>query len=425
MPVTAPIKKNTDDSGDDRALGKRSWWRGLGPGIITASVVIGPGSIVVSSTVGASFGYGMLWALLVTGSFMLLFASMATRVGVLNGKSALRLTADCYGRWLAVLVGVLAFAVCASFQMGNYLACSTALETLTGVDGSLWIGVVGAVAFIFVFIARELYRWIEKVMVALVLVMLASFLANLAIARPDPLGMIGGLVPRGWGLESTGLMIALVATTFSVIAALYQSTLAQQKGWKADDLSGAVRGSLTGVSVLVVVTLMIMITAATVLSGEQIDGAAHLAAQLEPLLGRSAIILFSLGFLAAAFSSTIVNAMIGGGLLADGLGFSSDVNAWSTRVFTGAAMAVGLGAGAWLMKTGTPVEGIVLAQQSTILAVPLCALVLILLANDRRVVGEKGNRWWVNVWAGFAFLVLLGMSVYRGWQFVGGLFDKA
>ena len=392
----------------------------MGPGIITASVVIGPGSIVVSSSVGAAFGYGMLWALLITGSFMLLFTAMATRIGVLKRESALTQTAQIYGRWLAVIVGVLAFTVTASFQMGNYLACSTALETLTGVDGTVWIGVVGAAAFLLVFATRELYRWIERVMMALILVMIISFVVNLAIARPDVLGILLGLIPRGWGLEATGLMAALVATTFSVIAALYQSTLAQQKGWKAEDMKRAVRGSLRGVSVLLVVTFMIMVTSATVLRGEEIRDAAHLAAQLEPLLGTTAVVLFSLGFFAAAFSSTIVNAMVGGGLLADGLGLSANVNAWSTRIFTGIAMAVGFVAGLYLMKAGTPIDGIILAQKSTILAVPLCALVIILLANHPRVVGEHRMPWWANAWAGVAFLVLCGMSVFRIWEMVSG-----
>ena len=59
-------------------------------------------------------------------------ARMVARIGVLNERSLLSLTAQHYGRWLAVAVGLLAFLVTASFQMSNYLACSTALESLTG-----------------------------------------------------------------------------------------------------------------------------------------------------------------------------------------------------------------------------------------------------------------------------------------------------
>ena len=404
---------------DSKPAERRSLLRSLGPGFITAAVVIGPGSITVASKIGASAGMSLLWAIIVAGSFMMLFTSMSARIGVLNKQSLLTVTAFHYGRWLAVLMGLLAFTVCASFQMGNYLACATALATLTGLGEMAWIGIVGAMALAFIFAARRLYQAIEKVMLALVIVMLAAFIGNLLVARPNVLDMLSGLIPRAWPTGMTGLVTAMVATTFSVIAALYQSTLAQQKGWGAHDLRTGLRDTLAGIGVLVGISLVITMTAATVLRGSTIDNAATLAAQLQPLLGNTAVILFSLGFLAASFSSTVVNPMIGGGLLADSLGMESNINATPTRLFTAVGMAVGMAAGFYTLGTGTPIEGIVIAQKSTILAVPLCALVMILLANDRRVVGEHRNSLGANAWASIAFLVLLAMSVFRILEMVG------
>ena len=404
---------------DSKPAERRSLLRSLGPGFITAAVVIGPGSITVASKIGASAGMSLLWAIIVAGSFMMLFTSMSARIGVLNKQSLLTVTAFHYGRWLAVLMGLLAFTVCASFQMGNYLACATALATLTGLGEMAWIGIVGAMALAFIFAARRLYQAIEKVMLALVIVMLAAFIGNLLVARPNVLDMLSGLIPRAWPTGMTGLVTAMVATTFSVIAALYQSTLAQQKGWGAHDLRTGLRDTLAGIGVLVGISLVITMTAATVLRGSTIDNAATLAAQLQPLLGNTAVILFSLGFLAASFSSTVVNAMIGGGLLADSLGMESNINATPTRLFTAVGMAVGMAAGFYTLGTGTPIEGIVIAQKTTILAVPLCALVMILLANDRRVVGEHRNSLGANAWASLAFLVLLAMSVFRILEMVG------
>ena len=404
---------------DSKPAERRSLLRSLGPGFITAAVVIGPGSITVASKIGASAGMSLLWAIIVAGSFMMLFTSMSARIGVLNKQSLLTVTAFHYGRWLAVLMGLLAFTVCASFQMGNYLACATALATLTGLGEMAWIGIVGAMALAFIFAARRLYQAIEKVMLALVIVMLAAFIGNLLVARPNVLDMLSGLIPRAWPTGMTGLVTAMVATTFSVIAALYQSTLAQQKGWGAHDLRTGLRDTLAGIGVLVGISLVITMTAATVLRGSTIDNAATLAAQLQPLLGNTAVILFSLGFLAASFSSTVVNAMIGGGLLADSLGMESNINATPTRLFTAVGMAVGMAAGFYTLGTGTPIEGIVIAQKTTILAVPLCALVMILLANDRRVVGEHRNSLGANAWASIAFLVLLAMSVFRILEMVG------
>lgn len=399
---------------------KKSILRSLGPGFITAAVVIGPGSITVASKIGASVGMSLLWAVVVAGSFMMLYTAMSARIGVLNKQSLLTLVATHYGRWLAVVMGILAFTVCASFQMGNYLACSTALKTLTGMPDMVWMAVVGLTALVFVFAAKKLYQALEKVMLALVLFMLLAFIGNLLVARPNLGEMLRGFVPGIWPGAMTGLVTAMVATTFSVIAALYQSTMAQQKGWKSEDLRAGLTDTFVGMSVLIGISMIITMTSASVLRGATIESAGQMATQLEPLLGHAAVVLFSLGFLAASFSSTVVNAMIGGGLLADSLGMSSDINAKPSRMFTALGMAVGLGAGIYTLFTNTPIGGIVLAQKSTILAVPLCALVMIVLANDKRVVGVHRNSIFANAWAVAALLILVWMSVYRVMEMVKG-----
>lgn len=399
---------------------KRSFLRSLGPGFITAAVVIGPGSVTVASKIGASAGMSLLWAVVVAGSFMMLYTAMSARIGVLNRQSLLTLVATHYGRWLAVVMGILAFTVCASFQMGNYLACSTALGTLTGLHDMVWMAVVGIVALVFVFAAKKLYQALEKVMLVLVAFMLAAFIINLIVSKPDLGEMFTGFIPSKWDGAMTGLITAMVATTFSVIAALYQSTMAQQKGWREGDLRTGLTDTFVGMSVLIGISMVITMTSASVLRGAQIDNASHLAMQLEPLLGHASVVIFSLGFLAASFSSTVVNAMIGGGLLADSLGMSSDINAKPSRMFTALGMAVGLGAGIYTLFTNTPLGGIVLAQKSTILAVPLCALVMIVLANDKRVVGRHRNSILANVWAVGALVVLIWMSVYRVMEMVKG-----
>jgi Mn2+/Fe2+ NRAMP family transporter len=381
--------------------------------MITAAVVIGPGTITIASKLGAAEGTGLIWALVLAGSFMMLFTAMAARIGVLNQESVLTLVARQFGRWLAVVVGLLAFVVCAGYQSSNYLACSTALETVTGVSERVWMVVVGVAGLLFVLGARQLYRVLEKVMLALVGVMLLAFVINLLVARPDPVAFVSGLIPRRWAVENTGLVIAMYATTFSVIAALYQATLARQKGWTPSEVGIGVKESMLGIAVLAGVSMMILWTSATVLQGREVASAMDLAGQLEPFLGKTSVWLFCLGFLAAGFSSTVVNAMIGGGLLADGLGFNSNLNGAPARVFTALAMAVGLGAGFYLMRAGTALGGIIIAQQSTVLTVPLVAVVLILLANHPAVVGERRNNLWQNTWAGFALLVLLAMSLYR------------
>ncbi|MBX3747968.1 MAG: Nramp family divalent metal transporter [Verrucomicrobiae bacterium] len=388
-------------------------WRNLGPGLITAAVVVGPGTITITSKLGAAVGMSMVWALVITASFMMVFTAMSARIGILNADSILTVVGRHYGRWLAVTIGLLAFVVCAGFQSSNYIACATALSTLTGVGESVWMLVVGGAGVVFVFGARQLYRFLEKAMTALIAVMLLAFLFNLALARPNPMELLRGLVPGVWPGELTGLAIGLSATTFSVIAALYQASLARQKGWGRDDLSVGVREAVVGIGVLFAVSLTIMWTAATVLRGVEVGSAADLSNQLRPLLGPTAVVLFGVGFLAAGFSSVVVNAMVGGALLADGMGWEARLSGWVARVWTTVGMAVGLAAAFYLMRSGSALSGIVIAQKTTILTVPLVAVVLLMLANDPRVVGPHRNRAWQNAVALLAIGALLAMSAYR------------
>ena len=78
------------DSGHHESLSDeyRPWYRRIGPGLITACVVIGPGSILTSSTVGANKGYSMLWIVVVSVVFMLVYMTMGAKLGVVYQRLA-------------------------------------------------------------------------------------------------------------------------------------------------------------------------------------------------------------------------------------------------------------------------------------------------------------------------------------------------
>ena len=399
---------------------KKGFWQSLGPSIITAAVVIGPGTITTASKLGAAEGMSMLWVVLVAASFMMLFTSMAARIGVMNEDSPLTVVSKVYGRWLAVLMGLLSFIVAASFQASNYIACGAALDSLT--DGKellglpaqqFWMVVVALGALTFVFAAKQLYKFLERVMMALVGLMVLAFAINLVLSKPDMGQFVEGLWPSAWKPANQGLIIAMTATTFSVIAALYQATLAHQKGWRKDNLTTATCESMVGITVLGAISMMVMMTSAATLRGSEITNAGDLAAQLEPALGSFAVVLFGMGFLAAGFSSTVINAMIGGGLLADGVGLKADMNALPNRVFTTVAMLVGFYA-AWVqLRSNSPLDGIVQAQQLTIVAVPLVAFMLLNMASDSRVVGKRQSNILVRFWGTIAFIVLCVFTINK------------
>ena len=115
----------------------------------------------------------------------------------------------------------------------------------------------------------------------------------------------------------------------------------------------------------------------------------------------------SLGLGAAAFSSFIANALIGGTLLADGFGLDPRMEKNPTRFCAGAALLIGCGVAVTTLSTGLGgTTSVLVAQTSTLVASPLCAFLLLFLANKRGLMGPLKNNWLSNM-AGTAGLALV------------------
>ncbi|HEO71468.1 MAG TPA: divalent metal cation transporter, partial [Candidatus Hydrogenedentes bacterium] len=150
--------------------------RRIGPGLITASVVLGPGSIVSASRAGAEGGYRLLWLMVFAAFLMAVYTSMGARLGcALNGVTPLRHVP----RPLGIVVGLSAFFVCAGFQFGNNIGVSVAVSTVTGTPGWIWPLVFTGACLVFLFAAKQIYKALERMMMVLVAVMICAFVANL------------------------------------------------------------------------------------------------------------------------------------------------------------------------------------------------------------------------------------------------------
>ena len=101
---------------DEKNQSPRRWYQSLGPGLITACVVIGPGSIMTSSKVGAVNGFSLSWVVVASVLFMLTYTTMAARLGVMAKDSPAKMLTDCAGKWLAILIGISVFFIASAFE---------------------------------------------------------------------------------------------------------------------------------------------------------------------------------------------------------------------------------------------------------------------------------------------------------------------
>jgi Mn2+/Fe2+ NRAMP family transporter len=365
--------------------------------------------------VGSEYGNVFLWVIVLAAIFMITYTSMSARFGVVSSESILQTIAKRYGRWFAIAIGISAFLSTSSFQFGNTLGVGIGMEGITGIDERIWPLIFTPLGILLIFWAKNLYKVLERLMMLMVMIMILAFFINLFLTRPEMDSVVRGLVPAKFSRDSLDVVAAMMATSFSLAAALYQSYLAQDKGWKKDKLKSGLRDSYTGILLLALISATVLITSATALhpQGIKVNSAADMALQMESLFGSSAKVIFSVGLCAAAFSSMMVNSVIGGGLLADGLGLGRSMNDRSTKIFIIAILLIGMLVA--LLFRGNTIYALIMAQASSILAVPLIAIGLILILNDKKVMGDYRNNVLQNMiaLAGFAVVCIMVYFMYQ------------
>ncbi len=375
----------------------KHWIRRIGPGLITACVVIGPGSIMTSSIVGANEGYAMLWVVAVSVAFMLLFMSLGAKLGVVAAASPGDLIRQHAGKPLAWLLGLSVFFIAAAYQSGNNIGVAAAFEAFV-TSKSMVTGLLlffNAVAIGFLFAFRNFYQMLERVMMGFVALMLISFAINLMLLKPDLSAMAAGFIPSLGHSQDMLPLLGLVGTTLVIGGAFYQAYLVRQKGWTIDDLSNGRIDATVGCAIMFLITVMLMSTAAAGLyTGEPVKLAnpVEVAQSLERTFGPTAKVIFCFGLFSAAYSSFLINSMVGGFMAADGLGWGSRPSDFLPRFLTMAALVIGMLVGIAVQQFNfdrTPT--IIAAQAVTVVAAPLVAGVLLWLTSSRKIMGTHVN----------------------------------
>ncbi len=404
----------------------------FGPATLVAAAFIGPGTVVTASMAGAGFGYGLLWALLFAIIATLILQEMALRIGVVTGQGL--------GENLRVVVerplprmGFLALVVAAvvignsAYQGGNLTGASlgamalwpdaawvAALEQRFGINP--WATILGALAILVLWQGQ--YRRIERILIALVMLMSLAFLTTFLMSRPDIPALLRGLllpsVPEGGALT----MMALIGTTVVPYALFLHAASARERwagqGHDVDVAMSEARADLyTSVPLGGIVTLAILSTSAAAWFGREdgISGAADLALSLEPVFGQAAVWLMAIGLLAAGLSSAITAPLASAYALTGALGWSTDMKGLPFRATWLSIVLIGVTVASLGLE---PIALIVFAQVANGILLPLIAGFLLLAVNHFRM-GEWRNSAVRNAMGAAVLLVALLLGLRSIW----------
>ena len=393
-------------------------FRSLGPGLLVAAAFIGPGTVTTATLAGAHFGYALLWALAFSIVATIVLQEMSARLGLVTREGlgeALRATVTHpVARVLVILLVVSAITLGnAAFQTGNITGAAIGLEAISSVSRSVWALVVGASAF--ALLALGNYRWLERILMVLVGVMSVVFLTTAIVVRPSLSGIFWGTAVPTIPTGSLLTIIALIGTTVVPYNLFLHASIVREKWPQEIAVDQALKGSrldtLISISLGGLVTLAVVVTAAVFFErGSQIDSAAKMAEQLQPLLGPAAHYFFAMGLLAAGLTSAVTAPLAAAYATAGALNWPRGLKTrrfqavWAAIVIVGTVLA---------MFGREPVTVIIFAQAANGLLLPVIAIFLLIVVNRGELLGRHKNGIAANLLGGSVVLVATGLGVFQ------------
>ncbi len=380
----------------------------IGPGAVVAAAFIGPGTVTTCTLAGVRFGYALLWALVFATIGTIALQEMAARLGVVGGMglgAALRQRFDT--PWIrasaALLVASAIVLGNAAYETGNLLGAALGAEVIAGGDVRVWSAGIAVVAGVLLWTGR--YRVIERALVVLVLVMSGAFIATAIRVAGDPAAILAGLLTPSVPAGGAVVVLGLVGTTIVPYNLFLHADAARERFAAGRRLLDARADLVVAIGLGGIVSMAVVVTAAAgsaLGGGEAPQSAGEMAVRLTPILGQWATALFAIGLLAAGVTSAITAPLAAAYALGGALGWPTDLRdprlraTWLAVLLTGVAFAT---AGV------RPVPAILFAQAANGLLLPLVALFLLAVMNDRRLLGEAANGWKANT-IGLAVVVL-------------------
>jgi manganese transport protein len=398
----------------------------VGPGLFLIGYNIGTGSITTMAAAGSRYGMTLFWAVVLSCLFTFVMLVAYGRYTTVTGQTAMRafrekivfgkplalycIVALCIGE-LTALAGVTGIVTDLIREWTSYAFGGEGLSPVVSAS----IIIIGCFALLW----NGSYQVFEKFLIALVLVMGASFLLTMFLVVPQPAELLAGLVPGIPDDPKAFLIVAGIAgTTCSAMVFIMRSVVVAEKGWSKEDLRQGNIDAAVSSGMMLLLSVAVMACAAGTLYqiGKPVEAAVDMVQTLEPLAGRFAITIFVLGIVGAGISTLFPIVLVAPWLISDYRGTPRNIRSPMYRILGGVGLLICLTVPVF---GGRPVWIMVASQAFQAILLPVITVPILILINSKKMMGEDRAGFWLN--AGLVATLIFGLvTTYTG---VLGLVD--
>ncbi len=390
----------------------------VGPGFITANVDNDAGGIYTYSLAGAQYGYSLLWTMIPITIALVVVQEMASRMGAVTGKGLSDLIREEFGFRVTFFL-MLALVVT---NFGNVVA------EFAGVASSLdpfgwprYIVVPIAAAAVWLLVVQGTYSSVEKIFLIASAFYVAYIVAGL-LAHPDWKAAAVATVsrPSTIGIRNYGylfMVIGLVGTTIAPWMQFYLQASVVEKGITIRQYRASRWDVIVGCLFAAVVAWFIIVACAAGLYAKghhEIKDAADAAQALRPLAGEYAYLLFAAGLFNASLFAASILPISTSYAVCEGLGFEAglDKKFHEAPVFYWLyTVLIVVGAGVLLVPRFPLVHIMVLSQVVNGVVLPFVLIFMLLLTNDKELMGEHTNSRGFNIVAWITVVVMIVLTL--------------
>ena len=389
----------------------------VGPGLITSNADNDAGGIATYSQAGAHFGFRMLWLLLLIVIALVVVNEMSARMGVVTGKGLADLIRERFGVRSTTVAMILLLAANAFTTTAEFAGIGAAME-LIGVSRYIAVPVMALV--IWLLVVRGSYPVVEKVLLSIGLLYITYIVSGLLAHPPWSEVARNTLVPHPeYSRDYLLLAGALVGTTITPGMQFYLQAAVAEKGIPNEQLVYSRADVVTGALATYIVAVFIVIATTLTLFGHltpaQLSNmqAADYARALEPVAGRLAVLLFGAGLFGASVLAGSVLPLSTAYAVTEAFGWERGVNhrfGEAPAFFAIVSGLIAIGALVVLVPGVPLVSLILLTQDVNGLILPAILIYVILLVNDRRIMGNFVNGPVANLVSVATVIVLIALS---------------
>ena len=417
LPGESATRRAAQAALDGKRRGLAKFLPFLGPAFIAAVAYVDPGNFATNIEAGSSFGYLLLWVVLVSNLMAILIQSMSAKLGIATGKNSPELCRERFPRLATFGLWVQAEFIAMATDLAEFIGGALALNLLFGIPLFPAALITAAFSFGLLELQRRGFRPLEAGIAALVGVIVFGFAYQIFMSKPEAGPLLAGLTtPQFAGTESVLLAAGILGATVMPHVIYLHSALTQRRvvGRTEGERKRIFRFEMVdiliamGIAGLINASMMIMAAALFFENGPVVAGLDGAYERLGELVGPLAAVLFGVGLLASGFSSSSVGTMAGQVVMQGFINRRIPLLLRRLITMTPPLVIIALGVDAS--------TALVLSQVVLSFGIPFALVPLLIFCRNREIMGSLVNRRPTTALATVVAALIIGLNVFLLFQ---------